>query len=291
MSERISRTVVEENDSNIIKKQVENKLDDNIIRHPVIGLDTPAPEPPVYETLNVTENGTFTPEGDVNAFDEVVVNVPAVAPDEQLISEFDWIYNKEHNRNPEYDKINGRQSNQSYRSIELDENGYMQFNATNGYLWIPQYFGFNRFYKTEIDIIGKEFSEAPSSNFDLLKLCMGNNHVLLRWNVSENKWQLADWSGHVTYLEQSYNYFNNKKVDILFGCKKDTNGGYLYNSGYLNTYSLWYGNTELCHWQQSTSLTGSDNTGLIGLGHNTACVNFKFKNLKIYQLNNVVQEV
>lgn len=291
MSDNIVRTTVEENDANIIKSQVMNVLDDNLIRHQVRGLDQPAPEPPVLVTLNATENGTYTPEEGVDGFDEVVVEVPVVVPAEQLISEFDWAYNKEHNLFPEDDKINGRQSNQSYRSIELDENGYMQFNATNGYLWIPQYFGYNRFYKTEIDIIGKEFTEAPSTNFDLLKLLMGSNHILLRWNVSQNKWQLADWTGHITYLEQSYDYFNNKKVDILFGCKKDGNGGYLYNLSYRNTFSLWYGNTELCHWEQITSLTGNDNLGLIGLGHNTACVNFKFKNLKIYQLNNVIQEV
>ena len=291
MSDNIVRTTVEENDANIIKHQVMNDTTDCIIRHQVRGLDQPAPEPPVLETLNVTENGTYTPDEGVDGFDEVIVDVPAVAPDEQLISEFDWPYNKQMGYSAYVDKINGEQSTQTNRSIELDSDGFMQFNNTNGYLWIPQYFGYNRFYRTEIDIIGKEFEEAPSANFDLIKLCMGNNHVLLRWNVSESKWQLADWSGHVTYLDQSYDYFNNKKVDILFGCKKDSNGGYLYNSGYRNTYSLWYGNTELCHWEQSTSLTGSDNTGLIGLGHNTAAVNYKFKSLKIYQLNNVIEEV
>lgn len=76
MSE-IVRTTVEENDANIIKSQVMNVLDDNLIRHQVRGLEQPAPEPPVLETLNVTENGTYTPEEGVDGFDEVNVNVPA----------------------------------------------------------------------------------------------------------------------------------------------------------------------------------------------------------------------
>ena len=80
MSDKIVRTSVEENEEKIIKKQVMNKNDDKLIRHQVIGIEEPTPEP-VLVSLNVTENGTYYPEVGEDGFNEVVVNVsdiPAV---------------------------------------------------------------------------------------------------------------------------------------------------------------------------------------------------------------------
>lgn len=87
MDDKIVRTSVEENDSNIIKKQVMNKTDDSLIRHQVMGICGDVPTP-VYTTLSVTENGTYTPTpGEEDAFNEVVVNVaiPGVLVDNAKI--------------------------------------------------------------------------------------------------------------------------------------------------------------------------------------------------------------
>lgn len=284
MSDNIVRTTVEENDANIIKSQVMNVLDDNLIRHQVRGLDQPAPEPPVLVTLNATENRTYTPEEGVDGFDEVIVNVPASIPDEILVSEFDFVYNKTNNLSAYTDKINGEQSNQSYRSIELDSDGYMQFNATNGYLWIPQGFGFNKCYRTDIEIIGKDSYVADDGN-NILKLYFDNNHTMLQWNATDGNWKMQDWSGHDIRLNESFDFFNGKTISIYYGCGF-VDGVLISNSTFKNKYTMYVGTTLVYAWEEVGGQT-ANSLRTIGLGHNTACKNYKFKSVKIYQLNNV----
>ena len=75
MDDIIRTAVNDAEDTDIIKKQVENKTDDNLIRKPVIGIggDTPAP---TIEEITITENGTTTATSDVDGYNPIHVNVP-----------------------------------------------------------------------------------------------------------------------------------------------------------------------------------------------------------------------
>lgn len=85
MDDKIVRSQVMESDENIIKYQVQDKGDSNdkLIRHQVMGIGG---KEPVLVSLNVTANGTYTPEEGVDGFDEVVVNVPSVEPVLELLN-------------------------------------------------------------------------------------------------------------------------------------------------------------------------------------------------------------
>lgn len=85
MSDNITRTTVEENDSKITKLQVQNEYNDKLIRKQVRGLHEG--HEPVIESLNVTENGTYTVEEGTDGFNPVVVNVPEPPAKNTIVSQ------------------------------------------------------------------------------------------------------------------------------------------------------------------------------------------------------------
>lgn len=238
---------------------------------------------PVLDQLSVTVNGTYTPPSGVDGYDEVVVNVPL--PDEVLQRHFDFPYNKTNNFNYYADKIVGEQSIQSCRNGALDDNGYFYFSNTNGYMHIPYYFSYHKCYKIVIDIIGKgEYVSGDGEQ--MMKLKADNNHIIFRWNTSQSQWQMADWTGHVTYLDKTFDYFDGKQIMILYGCTY-SNGTYTRNNDIMTLYE--YVNDDwsyLYSWEEVSGQTYNSQC-LLCLGGGTAIKNYLIKDIKIYDLNNI----
>lgn len=250
----------------------------------------------VIESLSVIENGTYTVEEGVDGFNPVVVNVPGILPNEQLEVEYDFQDNYQNNRSVYYEKISGASLPTSrYRNAEFDSSGNMQFSNTNGYLNFPYYFDFNKCYKIEIDVIGREYDGTLGK--DLAKFVMDTNHVFLRWDETNQYWDMEDWSGHQQQINQPFTYFNGKKIILLFGCVLE-NGQYVrtrtvegVTTNYTNMFTIYVDDgttlTEHLTYAQVVNGDSNSNIGCMFLGNNTALKNYPIKSAKIYRLNNI----
>lgn len=248
------------------------------------------------ESLSITSNGTYTASGGVDGYSPITVNVPATLPDEQLEVEFDFKDNYQNNRYVYYEKISGLTVPTSrYRSVTYDESGNLIFNNTNGYLNMPYYFDFNKCFKIEIDVVGREYDSTLGK--DLAKFINDTNHAFLRWDAANNYWDMEDWSGHQQQIEQPFTYFNGKTIMLLFGCVLN-NGQYVrtrtaegVTTNYTNLFTIYVKSgdtiTELLTYNQSVSGDSNSNIGCMFLGNNTALKNYPISGTRIYRLNNI----
>lgn len=236
--DNIIRTAVDDSaETNIIKKQVEEKKDDMLIRHPVIGIGGGEPTPTItVEPLTVTENGTYT-AGENAAYNPVNVNVDKSKPDEIELVDFDFLnYSL-------LDKIrNFSIPNQNVQNLQTTENG-IKFGATNSSCNIAFIPNTNSFYEVKIKFGNNTETEFAQYNA-ILKLNRTDNHFTVTYcrdvTIAENPtgtWRISDSGGGVIYLTVGYgdpHYFDGKELKIEYG--------YYYDNGvftlHLNKYSL-----------------------------------------------------
>lgn len=320
MDDKIIRSEVMEDDEKTIKYQVMEKKDDKIIRHQVIGIGEAEP---VLETLNVTENGTYTPEAGVDGFDEVNVEVPAPAPNledititengtyqasegydgigtatvnvqelpnEYLESEFDLLHSN---------SVDGFID--TVKKIALATNKYNQFgngfiNGRNGRVMMG--------YTNQGDIkrcvikMGTfdRTVETQDQYQTLFKLISGNNHYTIRWDNTNNRWHISDASGSPIYIDgdvlPKYS-FDGANVEIVFGAKYINNELYrgikensVITSNFQNQIRV-YINGSLAI-ETNESFTG-DTTNYICIwqvGGGNSWVGASFEECKIYNVLN-----
>jgi hypothetical protein len=239
--DKIIRTSVEENDTNIIKKQVMNKSDDNIIRHQVLGLSDTPPVEPVIESLSVTENGTYTVEEGVDGFNPVVVNVATPEPPtSEVVVEFDYTES-------EYDKarsITVGEDKEKYNIYAITNFIYENNGMTSKTYWTPSY-SFEQLNDYEIDVTFGSFANCSTTNNKVNILGVLNkspygisgtvsggqatvSHCELYYNYSEDKWYVTSLitglSSNTEIIGSAgLNYFENKTIKIKIEWKNILN--------------------------------------------------------------------
>ena len=244
----IRRSAVSDQDKNkIVKYQVEERKDDKLRRHAVIGIGGGS-EITVTD-LNVTENGTYTaPAG--SAYSPVNVEVPAPAPnlEDITITEngtyqasegYDGIGTATVNITPslpaeyiesQFDLLHSNSVDgfiDTIKKIALATNKYNQFgngfiNGRNGRVMM----GYTNQGDVKRCVIKMGTFDRTVETQDqyqtLFKLISGNNHYTIRWDNTNNRWHISDASGSPIYIDgdvlPKYS-FDGANVEIVFGAK------------------------------------------------------------------------
>lgn len=235
--DNIIRTAVDDSaQTNIIKKQVEERKDDMLIRHPVIGIGGGEAPTITVEPLSITENGIYT-AGENAAYNPVIVNVDKSKPDEIELVDFDF---KNYSL---LDKIrNFSIPNQNVQNLATGENGII-FKGTNSSCNISFIPETNSFYEIKIKFGTNAETEFAQYNA-ILKLNRTDNHFTVTYcrdvTIADNPtgtWRISDSGGGAIYLTVGYgnpHYFDGKELKIEYGYYYD-NGVFTLN---LNKYSL-----------------------------------------------------
>ena len=290
--DNIIRTAVDDSaETNIIKKQVEERKDDMLIRHPVIGIGGGEAPTITVEPLSVTENGTYT-AGENAAYNPVVVNVPAALPNEYLESEFDLLHS---NSTVGF--------TDSVKNIKLATNKYNQF--ADGFI-TGRSAGVMMGYTNQGDIkrclvkMGTfdRTVETSDQYQTLFKLVSGNNHFTIRYDNTNSWWLISDATGaNIKVLDADlpkYS-FDGANVEIVFGAKyidgelyKGIKQGDIVTTDYSNHFFV-YINGELKIEAMSEQMVG-DTLNTIGVfnvgGRSSTWVGACFENVKIYNVLN-----
>lgn len=244
MDDIIRTAVNDAENTDIIKKQVENKTDDILIRKPVIGIGGETPTPNIEE-ITITENGTTTAPSGVDGYNPINVNVPqptltsititengtttapsgtayneitvnVAEPTTKVVSEFDFSeqeYDLVRSINPdnpepsEHALLTPYLYNATYDSI----NGVVAW--SNGYGSIQTKYYIEPFKNYDIDIEFGDITSTSTSERQILGMGMG---ITIYWDGGNNRVRVGNSSGSLYFNDvNSIDYFQNKTVRII----------------------------------------------------------------------------
>lgn len=281
MSDNIVRTSVVDEDNSLIKKQVMNKTDDHLIRHQVLGLGGEPTPQPTYDTLNATANGTYYPGEGVDAFDEVIVEVPSVIPEQELVSHFDFV------NEPNYKDLARNYDIGSLSHGNIDIVPSTGLVSSNSGSWCRTLFSINPAETYRIEIEFGEFTPDESittGNKAIINYGNnGNTDNVFGYDFSKGKFSFKTGSGTINTDTLPSNYLSNKKLIIYCSCN-------LINGALTKTYNnqlyFYVGNEYLGYGHQ----TATGYTTQLGFFRSSdAFYNAVIKNCKIYKINNAAE--
>lgn len=244
----IRRSAVSDQDNNkIVKYQVEEKKDDKLRRHAVIGIgggseitvtelnvtengtytapadsaynpvnvEVPAPAPNL-EDITITENGTYQASEEYDGIGTATVNITPSLPELKLISEFDFT-----SQTPLHDKV---------RDIDLTlPSGFTTssdgLTTTSNSAYLNTYLALNvgSKYKIELELGDYTMSLIENASAVLNFSNDGQNEQSsLCWRENVGYWACYTSNGwnnaSNTYTKD---YFKNKKITIFYNCEYD----------------------------------------------------------------------
>lgn len=277
----IIRTAVDDSaETNIIKKQVEERKDDLLIRHPVIGIGGGEAPTITVEPLSITENGTYT-AGENAAYNPVTVNVASQMPSEYLESEYDLLHSNSTDGFPDLIK-NWKIPTDRYSNFA---NGYITGRNCSVNM---QYINFGDIKR--IVVKTGEFNRNIEPNeewLNLMRLSDGDWHFNLTFNTDGNYWRVSDSAGGMIDIPASTlpKYaFDNTTFEIIYGakyidntlyCGKKINGEI--SEDYRDTLSV-YLNGELVMSNPEKIFS------CLRVGGGNGWIGAKFENVKVYTI-------
>ena len=313
----IRRSAVSDQDTNkIVKYQVEERKDDKLRRHAVIGIgggseitvtelnvtengtytapagsayspvnvEVPAPAPNL-EDITITENGTYQAGEGYDGLGTVTVDIDLSKPDYVNLVDFDFKQNNLHDNIRNFDIPNTNYSNIS------TSNAGITFGATNSNCIIGFIPETNSYYECKVKFGTNAEPDSSLGSYNaLLKLNKSDNHQTLTYcrdvTIDDNPtgtWRLNDESGRVEYLSVGYgdsHYFDNKELIIEYG--------YYYNNGVFtsnaNKFSYRIGDTYIYIGVAAFSIGSSGNPQIVLGGGGAVMKGTVIESLKIKQL-------